>query len=251
MRGLTLNAYKAGGAITAAGLNALLELQDFTLIYEGSVDDSMTDAGTTEHLVADYNFAIKFTTGSGKTEATRLELDVATDGTGADLTIEIRGNDFNPDGSDEGTLLGTIVVPKEFLPATQAYVKIPLNVTGLTAETTYWIIVKKAGDSTNHIHLYSLGSEKDTDHKCYKRAGTSGAWTDLSDSIRFKVYEGAAGVPIHEIYATNGYVTLEYTAGVPVKQYYYLPPSDGAAGGIRSIMTLAYASGILTGGAVT
>ena len=111
--------------------------------------------------------------------------------------------------------------------------------------------VKKAGDSTNHIHLYSKGSEKDSAHKCYKRAGSSGAWTDLSDSIRFKVYEGVVGVPVHEIYGTNGYVTLEYTAGIPTKQYYYLPPSDGAAGGIRSIMTLAYASGILTGGAVT
>ena len=211
----------------------------------------MTDAGTTEHLVADFNFAIKFTTGSGKTEATRLELDVAIDGAGTDLTIEVRGNDFNPDGSAEGTLLGTIVVPVEFLPASQGYWYIPLNISGLTAATVYWVIVKKTGDATNHVHLYSKGSEKDAAHKCYKRSGDTGAWIDLSDSIRFKVFEGTVGVPVHEIYGTNGHVTLEYTDGVPTKQYYYMPPSDGAAGGIRDIMTISYSGGVLTGGAVT
>lgn len=247
-----MNAFKDGVTeFNQTNMNELLALQPFTLIYEGTQQGGMTDAGTTENLVADYNFAIKFTTGAGITEATRLELDVATDGSGSDLTIEILGNDFNPDGSAEGTVLASVVVPKEFLPAAQAYWFIPLSVTGLTAATAYWIKVTKAGDSTNHVHLYSKGSEKDAAHKCYKRSGSSGVWTDLSDSIRFKIYEGSAGVPVHEISGTNGYVTLEYTAGVPTKQYFYLPPSDGAAGGIRDIMTLTYASGILTGGSVT
>jgi hypothetical protein len=232
-------------------MNELLALQPFTLIYEGTIYDSMSDAGTTELTPATYNYAIMFNTGGGITTLGRIELDVATDGSGVDLTIEIRGNNFNPNGSAEGTLLKTIVVPKEFLPTSQAYWSIPINVTGLTAATVYWIIVKKAGDATNHIHLYSKGSEKDTAHKCYKRSGTSGAWTDLSDSIRFKVYEGTGGVPIHEVYGTNGYVTLVYSAGVVSKQCYYLPPSDGSAGGIRKIMTMAYTSGLLTGGAVT
>jgi len=232
-------------------MNELLSLQPFSLLYEGTQQDGMTDAGNTEHLVADYNFAIKFTTGSGKTEATRLELDVATDGAGADLTIEIRGNDFNPDGSAEGTLLGTIVVPVEFLPASQAYWYIPLNIIGLTAATVYWVIVKKAGDATNHIHLYAKGTEKDVAHKCYKRSGDTGAWTDLSDSIRFKIFEGEDGVMIHEGYGVNGWITNTYDAGVQERQYQYLPPSDGYPGGIREVMTLSYSAlGKLKGGSV-
>lgn len=219
-----MNAFKNGFVFSETNMNELLVLQPFKLIYEGTQQDGMTDTGTTEHPVADYNYAIKFTTGSGKTEATRVEIDLATDGTGADLTVSVLGNDFNPNGSAEGTVLATVVIPKEFMPTTQAYWTIPLAVTGLTAATVYWIKVTKAGDASNHVHLYSKGSQKDSAHKCYKRSGTSGAWTDLSDSIRFKIYEGVSGLPVHEIYGENGYITLEYSAGLPSKEYLYLPP---------------------------
>lgn len=247
-----MNAFKDGVTVlNEDNLNEMVSLQPFTLIYEGTVDDSMSDAGVTELAPADYNYAIMFKTGAGITELTRLELDVATDGTGQDLTILIKGNNFNPDGSNEGTTLRTIVIPKEFLPASQAYFKIPIYLTGLTAATTYWIIVSKVGDATNHNHIYSKGSQKDVNHKTYRRSGASGAWSDISDSVRFACYQGVAGVPFHEIYGTNGYTTILYTSGQPTTIYFYMPPSDTSVGGIRDTMTLAYSGGILTGGSVT
>ena len=249
---MALNAFKNGLTIlNEANLNQLLSLQDFDLIYEGTQQDGMTDTGVTEHLVADYNHAIKFTTGTGKTEVTRIELDVATDGAGADLVVEIRGNDFNPDGSAEGTLLKTVVIPSQFLPSCQSYWSIPINVTGLTAATVYWIIVRQGGDATNHAHLYSKGSEKDAAHKCYRRNGTSGAWTDMSDSIRFKVYEGAAGDLIHGIYGTNGYTTVEYSGEIISKVYRYLPYADTSVGGIRDIQTYTWSGEYITKGVTT
>lgn len=187
---MSINAFKAGAStLDDATMNSMISLQDFSLIYTGIVQDSMTDAGTTANIVSDYNYAIKFTTGIGKTEVTRIELDLSCCGTAEDLTVEIRGNDFDPTGT-EGTVLTTVTIPKEFIPTSQTYWSIPINLTGLTANTVYWIVVRKAGDNTNHVHLISKGSEKDTAHKCYKRTGDTGAWTDLSDSIRFIVYEG-------------------------------------------------------------
>jgi hypothetical protein len=248
---MTINAFKAGNAITAAELNNHISMQTFAVINEGTQDDGMTDAGVTAHDVASYNHMIQFATGGGITTVTRLELDIASDGSGADLTIGIRSNTFNPDGSADGVLLYTFTVPKEFIPASQAFWSIPINITGLTAATTYWIHVYKAGDGTNHNHLYSKGSEKDASHKCYRRSGSTGAWTDLSDSIRFKVFYGTAGVLYHVINGTNCKVTVEYDTGVQSKIYKYLPPSGATAGGIRNILTLAYDSGKLTGGTVT
>lgn len=246
---MALNAVRDGYTlISEAVFNSLLSLQDFDFIYEGTQQDGMTDTGVTEHLVADYNHAIKFTTGTGKTDVTRIELDVATDGTGADLTVEIRGNDFNPDGSAEGTLLKTVVIPSEFLPASQAYWSIPINVIDLTAATVYWIIVKQGGSASNHVHLYSKGSEKDAAHRCYRRNGSSGAWTDISDSIRFKVFEGAAGDLLHGIYGTNGYTTVEYNGELMSKVYRYLPYVDTPDGGIRDIQTYTWSGEYLTKG---
>jgi hypothetical protein len=248
---MTINAFKAGNAITAAELNNHISMQTFAMIREGTQDDGMSDAGVTEHAIASYYHMIQFATGGGITTITRLELDLAQDGSGADLTIGIRTNAFNPDGSNDGVLLYTFTVPKEFIPASQAFWSIPINITGLTAATTYWLEVYKAGDGTNHNHLYSKGSEKDASHKCYRRAGTSGAWTDLSDSIRFKIYYGNTGKIYHVINGTNCKVTVEYSTGLQSKIYKYLPPSGATAGGIRNILTLTRDGSAITGGTVS
>lgn len=236
-----MNAFKNGVTVfDENNMNELLSLQPFTLLYKGAVDDSMSDAGTTELAVADYNYAIMFRTGAGITTLARLELDVASDGAGEDLTILIKGNDFNPNGSNEGTTLKTIVIPKEFIPASQAYWSIPINLSGLTAATTYWIIVSKAGDATNHNHIYSKGSQKDANHKTYRRAGSSGAWTDISNSVRFACYRGAGGDVIHCIEGGNKVETYVYSGDYIEKIYRYLPPADGAAGGVRQLMSLTF-----------
>ena len=241
-------AFSNSTQISPDNMNELVSIQPFSILYEGTEVDTKTDGTAYEYAVADYNFAVRFTA-TGVTTITRLELEIATDGAGQDLTVEIRGSDFNPDGSNEGTLLKTVVVPKEFLPASAAYWQIPLNLSGLVAGTNYWIIVKKVGDATNHFHIHHNGSA-DASHPTYYRSGnSSGTWYE-GYAIHFKAYSGTAGVPLHEISGTNGYTTLEYSAGIPSKIYFYLPPSDGAAGGVRDIMTLAYTGGILTGGSV-
>lgn len=245
---MTINAFKNNVASLSENfLNAMLSLQPFSLLYEGALIDSKTGAGVTENNVFDFSFAIRFTA-TGVTSMARAELEIAADGTGQDLTVEVRSTDFNPDGSNEGTLLKTAVVPKEFLPAAAAYWYVPLNLTGLTAGNNYWLIVKKVGDATNHFHLIGEAAQ-DGAHPCYYRAGTSGAWT-ANNAIHFKVYSGNTGVPVHEIYGTNGYTTIVYSSGQPSVIYFYLPPSDGAAGGIRDTLTLSYSSGVLTGGSV-
>ena len=73
----------------------------------------MTDAGTTEHLELDYfNFANSSLLRVGKTEATRLELDVAYDGgAGTDLTV---GSVVTIQHGGMEALLATVVVPQSF-----------------------------------------------------------------------------------------------------------------------------------------
>ncbi len=241
-----MHAFKDGvSIINEANLNELLTVQPFTLLYTGSLIDSKTGNGVFTNDVSLNSYAFRFTA-TGVSAMSRLELDLDADGIGQDMTIEVRGSNFDPAGSTDGTLLKTVVVPKEFLPSSHGYWYVPLNLMGLTAGANYWIIIKKCGDATNHFNLVGESSQ-DAAHPCYYRAASSGVWTG-NNALHFKMYSGNTGVPIHEIYGTNGYITILYSSGVPSTEYLYLPPSDGAAGGIRKKINYTYNAGILTGG---
>jgi len=241
-----MDAFKDGlTTLNAEKMNELLALQPFSLLYEGATVDSKTGSGTTVNDVSLYNFAIRFTA-TGVTGVTRAELQIAADGTGQDLTLEIRSSDFAVDGSSEGTLLKTIVVPKEFLPTTAAYWSIPIDLSGLTAGNNYWLIVKKIGDLVNFFKLIGEASQ-DSAHPCYCREGNSGGWM-ANNAIHFNVYSGASGELKHGIYGGNGYTTVEYNGEVISKVYRYLPPVDGPDGGIRDVITYTWSGEYLTNG---
>lgn len=244
-----MNAFKDGlTVLNQTNMNELVKLQPFTLLYEGSVVGVKTGAGATENDVADNYFMISCVA-TGVSSISRALLKIAADGAGQDLTVDLIDSDFAADGSNDGTILKTIVIPKEHLPASAAIVQIPLGVSGLTPGANYWLRVSKVGDTTNHFHLIGEASA-DALYPVWRRAGTSGVWS-ANNAVHFAYYSGDTGVPVHEIYGANGYTTIEYSAGLPTRQLFYMPPADGAAGGIREILTLSYASGILTGGVVT
>jgi hypothetical protein len=230
-------------------MNSFLGLQDFKLIYEGTAIDSKTGAGVTENNVHEYSFAIRITA-TGVTSISRIELELAADGTGQDVTLTLKDTDFNPDGSNEGTTLATVTVPLEHVPAAAAYFSAAINAaSGFSAGDNLWLIVSKVGDSTNHFHLISEASQ-DAAHPCYRRSGSSGAWT-ANNAIHFKAYSGNTGDLIHSINGTNGITTIAYNGEDISKVYRYLPPSDGAAGGIRDVIALTYDGDYLTTGVVT
>lgn len=231
-------------------MNAPWEMQNSILIYEGTAVDSKTGAGTTENNVYEYYHAIRITA-TGVTGITRIELGIAADGSSADLEVELMSNSFNPDGSNDGTWLAGVVVPKEFLPATAATWYIPLYITGLTAGQNAWLVVKRAGDSTNHFHLIGEASQ-DAAHPVYRRSGISGAWT-ASNAIHFAAYSGVNVDDdlIHAIIGDNLYKTYIYSGDDLIEVYQYEPPSDGSTGGIRKKKTLTYSSDNITLGVVT
>jgi hypothetical protein len=245
---MSLNAFKPGDKITDALLNDLQSSQNKVVVREGEVIDSKTGSGVVENAVAEYNFAIRVTA-TGVTEISRVEFEIAADGESQDLTVEVRDNDFNPDGSSIGTLLHTIVVPKEFLPPNAAYWSVFLDVAGITSGQNVWVIVKKVGDATDHFHLIGENSQ-DAAHPCYRRSGDSGAWT-ANNAIHFRAYSGETGRIIHSRYGDNGYKTIERSGGRISKIYRYLPPADGVAGGIRNTYTITRSSNRFKRGVVS
>ncbi len=236
---MAIKAFKNGVTVFDEDvMNRMIRVPEEAVLYEGSQVDAKTGAGVTENSLADYNYAIRFTA-TGTTEVARIELNLDRDNLGADLTIEIRSG-LLADGSNDGTLLTTIKVPKEHLPDPAAYRSIPVNVRGLTSGNQYWIVAKRNGDAVNKVDLISEASA-DGSYPVYRRAASSGAWTTGRPAIHFRVYSGRTGEMVHTLYDGGGHETYEYTGDDLTRVYYWLPPSDDSTtGGIRDIETLTY-----------
>lgn len=245
---MPLYAFKDGKTIlNQDNLNALLSLQSFQLIYEGTQRAGKIGGGVVENSIAEYSYCTRFTL-SGSAEISRVELELDKDGTGADLIVQIRKG-MNPASGVEGTLLKEVVVPKEFIPTTAAYISVPISLTGLTNGGQYWLVVLRAGDSVNKLDWIGETSQ-DASYPAYQRAGDSGVWT-ARNALHFKVFSGASGDLKHSIYAGTGYTTVEYSGEIISKVYRYLPPADGPAGGIRDIITYAWSGEYLVSGVVS
>ncbi len=225
--------------LDAANLNSILQMQDGALICSGgTLIDSKTGAGVTENSLADNNYAIRITA-TGQTEIGYINLKVDADGTGQDLMVSLVDSTFATDGSNNGVVKATRLVPKEFIATSAGMVLIPFALDGLTSGANYWLIVSKSGDATNKLDLVGEASQ-DAAHPVYRRAGTSGAWT-ISNAIHFEVYSWSIDGDVLAAVDGGQWDWLEYNAGDLVKIKSYTPGTTGA--GLREIMDLTNASG--------
>ena len=244
-----MHAFKDGiTVLNEDNLNQMLSLQPFQLIYEGASYAAKTGIGVVENSIANYSYCTGFTLMEA-TEISRVELELDRDNLGADLVVQIRSG-MNPGSGIDGTLLKQVVVPKEFIPDPKAYWSVPIGLTGLTEGVNYWLVVVKAGDSTNKVDWVGETSQ-DGSYPAYQRANSPGEWT-LINSLHFKVFSGESGELIHGIYAGTGYTTVAYDANGQVSKIHrYLPPADTTAGGIRDTLTRNWVGEYLKNGVMT
>jgi hypothetical protein len=221
-------------------------LNDFLLIYEGTQVDGKVGSGITEYRLDQYSYAIRFKL-NNVNEVSRVELHIRKEGEGADLIIAVVEG-FNPDSSNDGTLLIERLVPKEFIPEGYTWISIPVGLEGLVRDAYYWLIVKQAGDSANNIRLVGE-TNQDTLYPVWKRAGDSGAWT-AENAIHFRAFSGEIGELVHGIYGDGALTWVEYSGEVVSKVYRYLPDAQGGPG-IRDIQTYTWLGEYLKKGVVS
>lgn len=216
-------------------INPIISLNPYNIIYEGQKISSLEGAGVLENSLADYSYSLLFYMTS--TRIDRIELQIDKDGTGSDLNIQIKKD------NGDGLILKDIYIPSEFIPTNAAYISIPVNL-DVTANASYAIVIKKRGDSTNKLDLIG---ETTSNAYTYRRVNDGDAWVKIPD-IHFKVFAGTDGKPVHEV-SGNNINTIEYANGKPSKEYLFIPPPDGFAGGVRQVQTISYSNGKPVGGA--
>jgi hypothetical protein len=107
-----------------------------------------------------------------------------------------------------GTLKGSYTFPKKLFSATGGFISLPIDLSGLTSGGTYYIVLKMAGDSTNHLRW----------------VGESGG------AKHFKVFANTPGTYVlkHEIYGGSAKTINNYDgSGLLSEIWRWIPASDG------------------------
>lgn len=223
---MVLYAFKNGvTTLDDVTMNAIIASQPSSLIFDGSLFDSKTGSGVYENNLSTASFITRFTA-TGQTTIGRVELELTKYGTGADVKVEIRSG-FVSDGTNDGTLLKSVTFPAKIF--SSGFISLPIDLSGLTAGTLYWLRVNKAGDASNHIRWVGEPST-DANYPAYSRSGTSGAWA-TAYALHFKAYANTPGTYQlkHGIYGINGKTLLEYNADQTIAHVWrWLPSSDGS-----------------------
>lgn len=180
-------------------LNSILSAQSSALIFDGDQVAASTGSGTTENNLSTSDHSASFVL-TGQTTIGRIELEIKKYGAGADLTVEIR------ESSVGGTLKKSVTFPAKLF--SNGYVSLPIDLSGLTSGGTYYIVLKMAGDSTNHLRW--IGESNGNKH--------------------FRVFANTPGTYTlrHGIYGDNGKTLINYDGnGLITEIWRWLPASDG------------------------
>jgi len=243
---LVLYAFKNGVTVLdEVTLNALISAQPSVLIWDGTQVDAKEGSGTVNNDLSLNTYMARFKL-SGQSTIGRVELELFKVGAGADLILEIRDDTFNPNGSDDGALLKSIVFPAKIFNTSPTYISLPIDLSGLTPGAYYWLRVNKNGDAVNHLS-WRGEAVQDTDYPVYYRETTEGAWTP-GNALHFRVFANTPGTYLlkHTIWGINGKTLIEYNANGTINYIWrWLPAADGSWQIVDKVMFIYDANGVL------
>lgn len=246
---MSLYAFKAGDNITEPLINSIFTAQSSTLIFDGDQAAAKTGSGAVENNLSLASYAVRFVL-AGQTSIGRIELDLKKYGDGADVTIEIRDASFNPNGSSEGVLLKSVTFPAKIVGS--GYMSLPIDLSGLTSGAQYWLVMKKAGDSINHIRWVGETTQ-DGSYPAYSRSGATGGWS-VGNALHIKVFAKTPGTYLlkHGIYGENAKTWIEYnTNGLISYIWRWLPATDKTWKIVEKLTPIYDINGVATDWGIT
>lgn len=227
-------------------INQFLGPHQMQMLYPSVQKAAQTTAGAGATQSNGLYIAQSFTTAVGQTTIGYVLLTIGTAGglTGlAPTTLTLRANNA---GAPSTTILATTSIAAEYVAMVPtAIVSFPLPVTGLTASTTYWLVIAAAGDPTHHYDWSKSNQVSGTSTSPDGVTWTAQAYGSLYQvwdqtivgSSPLFTWEDAGARWVWFGYNTNGTMSSigEYTSGQTTNGY------------AQSFRSPTYTSGKLTG----
>lgn len=238
----------SGPLPTAAQQQAFLGVHKAQMLYAGVQQAGQTTNGSTSTSSNGLWLAQSFTTGASQTAVGYVIVPVTTTATsGASLASTTLALYANGAGAPTGSALGSVTVTAEYAnlasggTATNRLVY-PLPVTGLSAATTYWLVLQ----STASTGSYAWYRSNQTSGASTSTNGT--AWTSQAYGFVYQVFDQAAAGQLTAVWEDSGarWQALYYgtTGEAASLAQYTLAQSGGYVQGYRNF---TYSGGLLQG----
>lgn len=234
----------AGSVAKAQQINQLLAIHANTPIYTGAIQSSVTTSGATTTASTSY-LAQSFTTSVGQTTIGYVKAPISSNtALGANLpptTLSVYTNNAGA----PGTPIASMTLTAEYANFTttnntNVFGWYPLPVTGLTASTTYWLVV-------------GLQSSGGFNYTWFRSASASGAstsangttWAAQAYGFRYSVFDATVIPPLVGTWEDNGarWTFTTYTASPPlISTYSEYTAGQTASGYLQSTRTYTYSN---------
>lgn len=239
------NGATSGQQPLAGQINQFLGAHSSALVYSGAVvQSSRTTVGSGSVASNGLWIAQQFTTGASQTAIGRVDIDLQPTGvTGAQLSPAVIGIYANSGGAPSGSALVSTLVPAEYFPMFGAYTYVPMPVSGLTANTVYWLVVQAAGNAT---YYYPWLKSNQTSGASTSPDGVT--WTAQSYGLLYKVYDDTAAGSVLFTWEDSGArwtYTPSNAQGTPSTLSEYTA-AQAAGDYVFSSRNFAYTNGLLT-----
>lgn len=181
----TWQAATAGQAPLAAHVNQYLGTHAMQVLYTGTQRAAQSTVGSGNVSTNGTWLAQSFTTAVGQTAIGYVVIQLAANtSAGANLTPTAVSIQANSAGAPSGTALVSTTLTAEYVFNAPTLIVVPTPLTGLSASTTYWIVVASAGNAT---YSYNWAKSNQTSGASTSANGTS--WTAQAYGLIFQVYD--------------------------------------------------------------
>jgi hypothetical protein len=231
-------------------VNQLLGPHATTVLYLGNQTAGQTTSTAGTVATNGTWLAQSFTTAAGQTVigSVSLALTTTVSGGGAALAPTSVALYANAGGAPSGTPLISVAYTAEY--AYQASgggvattrVRIPMPISGLTASTTYWLVVAAAGTAGSS---YVWNKSDQTSGASTSPNGTT--WTSQSYGLLFTVNDQTAAGAIRTTWADGGarWTMCTYNASEQISAYYEYTAGQTTAGYVQSCRSFTYSGNAL------
>jgi hypothetical protein len=247
----TWQAPVSGQAPRAAHVNQSLGSHSSVFVYDGTTRASQTTAGSTTTSTNGTWLAQSFATVAGQTTVGFVAMSLTTTTTtGASLspaTVQLRTNNA---GAPSTTILASTTVTAEYSNltsggATTFRIGVPLAVSGLTASTTYWLVVPAVGNASNNFTWFRSNQ---TSGASTSTNGTT--WTAQAYGFTYAVTDLTATGQLRALYDDGGarWVWLNHASGSQqLNTIFEYNVGQTTAGYLQTLKTVTYSNNVITG----
>jgi hypothetical protein len=233
-------------------VNQFLGTHNTQILYAGASTASVLTSGATTTSSNGLYLAQSFTTAAGQTAIGYITCPISTTTTtGASLAPTTLSLYANSGSAPTGAALGSVTLTAEYAYLstangnTNTFTLYPLPVAGLTASTTYWLVLASTASSGAYTWFRSASASGAS------TSANGSTWAAQTYGFRYNVFDQTASGLQTATWEDSGarWTASTYNTAAAVNQYASYAEytvAQGANAYVQSYRAFTYSSGLLT-----